>query len=276
MVAKSGILSKMRVSLDESGGVLYHARLADDELSLNEAIGKAITITHLGNINCTYCGRKTKKSYSGGYCYPCSQNLAQCDLCIVRPHTCHYHLGTCREPGWGEAHCMQPHIVYLANSSGLKVGITRHTQIPTRWIDQGAQAAIPILQTSSRYLAGLIEKCLSNELSDKTDWRKMLRGEPESVDLVQKRAELLGSVEEAISQAQQKTSGEVTFSDAKPLHIKYPVLTYPVKVKSYNLDKTPVVEDTLKGIKGQYLIMEEGVINLRKYTGYDIQITLHE
>ena len=131
-----GALSKMAAQLDAP--VQYSFRLGDELLPVNPLIGKSLRLEFLGAIHCTHCGRKTKSSYSQGYCYPCMQKLAQCDICIMSPERCHYEAGTCREPSWGEQFCMTDHIVYLANSSGIKVGITRATQIPTRWIDQGA------------------------------------------------------------------------------------------------------------------------------------------
>jgi hypothetical protein len=150
-----GLLNKMYARLEST--VQYELPLSDQRIALNPLLGKVIKLTFTGNIRCVHCNRTIKKSFNQGYCYPCFISLAQCDMCIMKPETCHYEAGTCREPSWGEEFCFKPHIVYLANSSGIKVGITRQTQIPTRWIDQGAVQALPIFKVQSRYMAGLIE-----------------------------------------------------------------------------------------------------------------------
>jgi hypothetical protein len=254
--------------------VEYALPVGDERLALQPLLGKTLRIAHSGAINCCSCGRKTNKSYSQGHCYPCSQRLARCDLCIMKPETCHYDRGTCREPQWGEAHCFQPHYVYLANTSGVKVGITRQTRIPTRWIDQGATEALPIFKVETRLQSGIIEMMCKAHVADKTDWRKMLRGEGESVDLYAKRDELLRLCEEELKgfasrfgeQAMQVLTG------AEVTKLNYPVEQYPEKIVSLNLDKTPEIEGTLLGIKGQYLILDCGVLNVRKYTGYQVTV----
>ncbi len=123
-----GIIRKMRTRLEQP--VSYGARFSDEEVPLNPFLEKEIKLHYKGNIFCVHCGRKSSKSFNQGYCYPCFQSLAQCDSCIIHPERCHFEQGSCREPAWGEKYCMQDHIVYLANSSGLKVGITRATQYP--------------------------------------------------------------------------------------------------------------------------------------------------
>ncbi len=269
---KTGKLRKMRGVLDSP--VQYSMRLGDEEIPLNDAIGKTVRLKHIGEINCIHCDRKTKKSFSQGFCYPCFRKLAQCDMCIVKPEQCHYEAGTCREPQWGEEHCLQPHYVYLANSSGVKVGITRGTQIPTRWIDQGAVEALPIFQVSERLLSGLIETELKQYVSDKTSWQKMLKGNIEPIDLLEKRDELLEESEGALSNLMQQFGEDAIeyLEDEEPITIEYPVLEYPTKVKSFNFDKTPEITATLMGIKGQYLIFDTGVINIRKFGGYQVQL----
>ncbi len=267
----TGSLRKMAVV--HGNPVEYALRLDDREVPINAALGKRISIHFDGEIYCINCGRKTKKSYSQGHCFPCSQRLASCDMCIVRPNTCHYHEGTCREPDWGDANCMQPHVVYLANSSGLKVGITRRSQIPTRWIDQGAAAALPIVAASTRRIAGLLEVALARHVSDKTDWRRMLRGQPEPVDLAARRDELLDQCAADLGAVQQQF-GQDAFAilkDEAALDIAYPVTSYPVKVRSVTLDKLPTIEGALHGIKGQYLILDNAVMNIRRHAGYKIR-----
>jgi hypothetical protein len=177
---------------DQSNTEVQYSLKVDEQLiSLNELVGKPLKLEFNSCIHCSNCGRKTKKSYSQGFCYPCMIKLACCDLCIMSPERCHYDAGTCREPEWGEQFCMTDHIVYLANSSGVKVGITRLNQIPTRWIDQGAIQALPILRVKTRQQSGLVEDVIRQHVADKTNWRTMLKGEVTKMDLVAKRDELL-------------------------------------------------------------------------------------
>ncbi len=191
-----GKLRKMRV--EESDPIQYTLPLGDESVAVNPLLGNTIVVQHTGDIHCVACGRKTAKSFNQGHCFPCFRRLASCDACIVRPERCHYHLGTCREPEWGQAHCLRPHVVYLANSSGVKVGITRATQVPTRWIDQGAAQALPIARVASRRLSGLMEVAFKEHVSDRTDWRRMLKGEPEAVNLKASRDALFAQCDETL------------------------------------------------------------------------------
>ena len=168
----TGNIEKMTGVLNADGSVAYSLPIGDALLEMNPLIGQGIRLTHSHTINCIACGRETKKSFAQGYCYPCFRSLAACDMCVMKPETCHYAEGTCREPEWGDTHCFIPHYVYLANSSGIKVGITRETQVPTRWIDQGATQALPIFEVSNRLQSGLIEVALKKYVSDRTDWRR--------------------------------------------------------------------------------------------------------
>lgn len=264
----------MRVNL--ASPVAYELLVDETAEALNPYLGKTLRMEYSGDIHCTACGRKTNKSYSQGHCYPCSQSLASCDLCIMKPETCHYDAGTCREPAWGEQHCMQSHYVYLANSSGLKVGITRAPQIPTRWIDQGASQALPIFRVAHRYLSGLVEVAMKEHVSDRTDWRRMLKGTPEPIALEQRRDELFGAVRDAVNELSQRFGDDTIefLEHGEVVNIDYPVNEYPDKVRSLNFDKTPLIEGTLLGIKGQYLILDSGVLNIRKFAGYNVQIEL--
>jgi hypothetical protein len=196
----------------------------------------------------------------------------------MSPERCHYDKGTCREPAWGEEFCMQSHIVYLANSTGIKVGITRPSQVPIRWIDQGAIQALPIMRVASRQLSGFVEVIYKAHISDKTHWQRMLKGAGEPLDLVALRDDLYPLVQTQIEelQATHGINAVMPVTDVDPISINYPVLEYPVKVSSMNLEKTPEVSGVLRGIKGQYLIFDSGVINLRKYTGYDIEVVANQ
>ncbi len=266
-----GCLRKMNTTLNSP--VSYQLPVNDQLIDLNPLIGKPISLKYSGQIFCVHCNRLTKKSFNQGYCYPCFKSLAQCDMCIMKPEPCHYAKGTCREPEWGEEFCFQPHFVYLANSSGLKVGITRQSQIPTRWIDQGAIQALPIFKVSSRHLSGLIEVAIAQYASDKTSWQKMLKNQVEPLDLKTCRDELLSQCESELQSIKQQFGEDAieTLAGQESIEIQYPVNTYPTKVKSFNLDKTAEVTGVLNGIKGQYLLLDTGVINIRKFSGYEIE-----
>ncbi|MGV6858339.1 MAG: DUF2797 domain-containing protein [bacterium] len=268
----SGNLRKMHAELGDP--VQYSLVLDDRLIGLNPAINQTLTLSYTGEINCIQCGRKTSKSFSQGFCYPCFRKLAQCDSCIVSPEKCHYDEGTCREPEWGEQHCFQPHYVYLANSSGVKVGITRGTQIPTRWIDQGATAAMPVFRVANRKLSGLVEVAFKDHVTDKTSWQKMLKGVAAEADLEQYRDQILAELGETLQQLRAEHGEDAIelLPDAQTQSIHFPVETYPTKVKSFNFDKTPVVSGVLHGIKGQYLIFDSGVINIRKFGGYKVSV----
>lgn len=270
----TGPLEKMRTEL--AAPVAYALPLGDRQVPLAEHIGSLLRIEFLGVITCSHCGRRSKRSFGQGYCYPCFQRLAQCDTCIVKPETCHFHLGTCREPDWAVTACMVPHVVYLANSSGLKVGITRSTQVPTRWIDQGATQALPVLRVASRRISGLAEVLFGQSVADKTNWRVMLAGPAAPIDL---RAEALRLLDEHRAgldnlRLQFGESSIETLPDAPLTSIDYPVLEYPVKPQSVNLDKTPVFEGRLTGIKGQYLLFGNQVFNVRNFGSYHVRLSL--
>lgn len=268
-----GALNKMAVRLGDP--VQYAFRLGEGEVPVNPLIGKSLRLEYLGEIHCTHCGRRTNKSFSQGYCYPCFKKLPQCDSCIVSPEKCHHELGTCRDPQWGEQFCMTDHVVYLANSSGIKVGITRATQLPTRWLDQGASQALPILRVVTRQQSGLVEDLLRSQVADRTNWRALLKGDAVPVDLAAVREQLFDGCREGLEALQRRFGLQAIqlLADAETVEIRYPVEVYPSKIASFDLDKTPVVEGTLLGIKGQYLIFDTGVINIRKYTAYQLAVS---
>jgi hypothetical protein len=273
----SGHLSKMATQLNAETGnsIQYQMRLNDQSIPLNSLIGQTIKMRYVGEINCCHCGRKTNKSFSQGYCYPCFKKLPQCDLCIMSPEKCHYHLGTCRDESWGDDFCMQQHFVYLANSSALKVGITRGTQLPTRWCDQGASQGLPIFRVKTRFLSGLVETLFKKTLADKTNWRAMLKGQAEPIDLIAIRDQLYQEYEQGLKEIElEHGPGAITFlPELEVTQLEYPVLEYPTKISSLNFDKTPEIEGKLMGIKGQYLLLDTGVINLRKFTSYNIEFS---
>lgn len=271
-VQAGGQLRKMHARLDDP--VSYSFSLDGQLTPLNPLLKKQIKLVHTGKITCIHCGRETAKSFNQGYCYPCFQKLAQCDSCIMSPEKCHYDAGTCREPVWGEEFCMQDHIVYLANSSGIKVGITRASQIPVRWMDQGAVQALAIMRVRSRQQSGYAETVFRQHISDRTNWRTMLKGETEEIDLVAEKNRLMEECSNDIRDLQERFGVHAIASlvGVKPVDITYPVINHPDKVSVFNFDKEAVAEGTLLGIKGQYLIFDTGVVNIRKYNGYHIEL----
>ncbi|MEK6480196.1 DUF2797 domain-containing protein [Catalinimonas sp. 4WD22] len=260
-----GNLLKMRVALENP--VRYTLKLQEDEIDMNQLLGQTIHIAFDGRINCVNCGRAIKKAFGQGFCYPCFINAPQNSECILRPELCRAHLGEGRDVEWEEKHHLQPHIVYLAQTDAIKVGVTRSTQVPTRWIDQGARKALTIAEVPYRYLAGKIEVELKDQFTDKTNWRNMLKDvEREGLQL-----------ENYCKEAQMFLSDEVqeyVLDECPVTEIHYPVIEYPKKVKSLGLDKNPVISSKLLGIRGQYLILEDGeVFNIRNHSGYYISFS---
>jgi hypothetical protein len=263
MAIFDGILNKMQ--LTPSDQVAYTLRDKGQSLTLNPYLGKKLKLSFKGDIFCISCGRKSKKSFQQGYCYPCTIKLASCDLCMVRPEKCHYHLGTCREPEWGLKECFQDHYVYLANSSGLKVGITRASQLPTRWLDQGASQAQPILKVENRLHSGLVEIVLTEHFADKTHWQKLLKSDAPKLDFTSSVAKIYEVIENIKDIKIEKCE--------LPLReFSYPILRYPEKVKSVNFEKVAELTGTLIGMKGQYLMFDDGVINIRSHQGFSVTI----
>lgn len=264
-VSYEGNILKMKSKLSDV--VEYSLPLSGVGVPMNEMIGKKVTLEFSGIINCIATGEKIKKAYGQGYSYKAFITLAECDSCIMRPELCHYDQGTCREPKWGEEHCMIEHYVYLSVTDQMKVGITRHTQIPTRWIDQGASYAIPLVKVKDRKTSGMIEAEIKKTMSDKTNWRKMLENVVPEIDLHEERERLYEEFGDLFDTYDaQDLDDDIT-------EIRYPVLEYPTKVKSLSFEKTPKIEGVLMGIKGQYLIFDIGVINMRKYQGYYINLS---
>lgn len=243
----------------------YEASSIKEERSLNDLIGQKISIQFLKAIHCLYCGKKIKKTYSDGYCYPCFIEQPSAAECIIRPALCQAHEGGGRDPEWELANHLQPHYVYFALSSKIKVGVTRDW--PTRWLDQGADAVKVIAVTPYRQLAGLIELELAEHYSDKLSWQAMLKGQVlEDCDLNKEALHCKNLLSESLTQylSPQSTC----------LQLNYPIKQHPAKVKSIKLDKQELMTGTLMGVKGQYLIFDEQrVINIRAHSGYQVRIS---
>lgn len=256
-----GNLRKMQARLEDV--VHYTLVLDDSPIDMNAKIGETIRLTFEGIINCIACGRETKKSFGQGFCYPCFRDAPEASECIIRPELCRAHEGEARDMDWAERHCLVEQIVYLARSSAIKVGITRASQIPTRWIDQGATDAIVFARVPNRYTAGLVEVAMKEHLTDRTNWQRMLKNDIIDADLVETKKALIDVLDADLRR--------FIDSDDTVYAIDYPVDRYPDKVRSVNFDKQPEIEGRLAGIKGQYLIFDDNrVLNIRRHNGYRV------
>jgi Protein of unknown function (DUF2797) len=253
--------------------VEYALDLDTTQIPLNELLGQRLVIAFDGTISCRHCGAVTRKSYGDGYCYPCFKTLARCDLCVVSPARCHYAAGTCREPDWGEAFCMQPHLVYLANSAGAKVGITKPENLPRRWLDQGATQALVIMHTATRHQAGCVEAVLARHVSDRTDWRALIGSDAQPVDLAHLATQLRQAAAVELAELERRFPTCLRWTDA-PLteNFSYPVARYGSPARGLVLTVEQPVAGALLGIKGQYLLLDTGVFNVRRHTSYHVTL----
>jgi hypothetical protein len=248
---------------------VYTLQLDEAAIEMNGLLDKSIKLEFLNKINCINCGKETKKSFGQGFCYNCFISAPEADECILRPDRCRAHLGISRNMKWSQEHCLQPHIVYLAVSGGLKVGVTRLSQVPVRWIDQGATDAIRVCQVPNRHIAGVVEAFLMKNFSDKTNWKKMVTNEafPE-IDLHAGKATIAHLLPLELKRY-------LLSDDEQIFRIKYPVIEWPEKPVQVNLDKNSIVEGVLKGIRGQYLFFNnQQVLNVRRFSGYKVKIVL--
>ncbi len=261
-----GKITKMSAKLDHQ--IIYYLNIGDDSVALNNQLGKNIKINFEGKINCIKCNAKINKTFMQGYCYPCFISSPQTSECIFKPHLCKAHLGESRDMEWATKNCLTNQYVYLSITSNLKVGVTRESQIPTRWIDQGAHYAIKFAKTPNRYLAGMIELEISKYISDRTNWRRMLQGNYEIKDLLDEKNNLIKMLPDQYFEYISKNNTITS--------ITYPNINNLDKIKPINIEKTPSAEGMLTGIKGQYLIIDNlYVLNVRKYTGYYLNIKIN-
>ncbi len=259
-----GTLSKMQTEFGNP--IQYYLVFENSFLNLNQLLGKPMEIEFQG-YQCLNCG-KAKKIFRQGFCYDCFMSSPAVGDWIMKPELSTAHLDIeDRDLEYEKRIQLQPHVVYLALSSEVKVGVTRKTQVPTRWIDQGAVQAIPIVEVPNRYLAGITEVALKNHFADKTNWQKMLKNEVPNMDLISERNKVFDWLPTEVKDYFPK--------EEKIIQLDFPVLQYPKKVTSLNLDKTPNFSGTLTGIKGQYLLFEDGtVFNVRTYEGYVVKMSL--
>jgi hypothetical protein len=260
-----GVLTKMQT--ENGAPIQYYLVIENDFLNMNQLLNKKISINFL-HFQCLNCSLQ-KKIYRQGFCYDCFFEIPQAADWIINPEKSKAHLGIeDRDLVYEEKVQLQPHVVYLANSSSVKVGVTRKVQIPTRWIDQGAHEAIEIVEVPNRYLAGITEVALKDHVSDKTNWRTMLKNDIKDENLIAWRNKLKQYIPEEAAEYYLENNSET--------HLQFPVLKYPVKPKSLNLEKTPFYEGILKGIKAQYLIFEDDtVFNIRGNEGYVVSISVN-
>lgn len=260
-----GVLTKMQT--DNQQPIEYYLEFDGDFINMNQLINKSITIEHKG-YHCLNCGLN-KKIFRQGHCYDCFYIAPSVADWVIRPELSKAHLGQeDRDLEYEKKVQLQPHVVYLANSSNVKVGVTRKSQIPTRWIDQGAHEAIEIVEVPNRYLAGIAEVALKGHVSDKTNWRTMLKNDIQDEDLQEWRDKLKDYLPEEAKEYFLASNSET--------HLDFPVEQYPEKPKSLNLDKTPEYSGVLKGIKGQYLIFEDNtVFNVRSNEGYVVKVAVN-
>lgn len=259
-----GVLTKMESEF--ASPIQYYLIFDNDFINMNQLLDKILTFELVG-YQCLNCGLN-KPIYRQGFCKSCFFEIPQAADWIMRPELSTAHLDQeDRDLAYEKKIQLQPHIVYLANSSNVKVGVTRKAQIPTRWIDQGAHEAIEIVEVPNRYLAGITEVALKSHVSDKTNWRTMLKNEIVDENLVEWR--------ERLKQYIPEEAKEYYIASNTETNLEFPVLQYPDKPNSLNLDKTPSYTGTLKGIKGQYLIFEDQtVFNIRGSEGYVVSINM--
>ncbi|MCE2963290.1 MAG: DUF2797 domain-containing protein [Chitinophagales bacterium] len=262
-------LDKMPARLDKDHVSYFMCKSEDDIAPMSECIGYNVSMEYTGRLRCIDCKKIVKKFYAPGLCYICMMSSALNSPCIINPELCEAHLGKGKVPEWEEKHHNQPHIVYLANSGGLKVGVTRADQIPIRWIDQGADEAIIFAHTPYRQLAGLIEIMLKKVLSDKTNWRAMLKNvKNEEIELLEEKRKY----SQWLIENQQDFEHYISEDDTV-YQLNYPTTVLSSTIQSVKLDKVPKLEGVLTGIKGQYLIFDEKtVLNIRSHAGYEVQI----
>ncbi len=259
-----GVLTKMQTEF--TNPIQYYLVFENDFLNLNQALDKKIKIKFVG-YQCLSCGLNLQ-IFRQGFCRDCFYKIPQAGDWIMNPELSKAHLDIeDRDLDYEKKVQLQPHVVYLANSSNVKVGVTRKNQIPTRWIDQGAHEAIEIVEVPNRYLAGITEIALKDHVSDKTNWRKMLTNDVLDLNLVEIRDSLKQYIPEEAQEYYLASNAET--------NIHFPVLQYPQKLTTLNLEKTPQYEGVLKGIKGQYLLFENDVVfNVRSSEGYVVELVI--
>lgn len=259
-----GVLTKMQTEFLDP--IQYYLIFKNDFIHVNQLLDKEVAIKFVGE-ECLNCNLN-KEIYRQGFCKSCFFDTPNAGDWIMRPELSTAHLGKeDRDLEYEKKVQLQPHIVYLANSSNVKVGVTRKSQVPTRWIDQGAHEAIEIVEAPNRYLAGITEVALKDFVADKTNWRKMLKNDVEDESLKAWRDKLKTHIpNEAL---------DYFIANNEETHLHFPVSQYPEKPKSLNLKKEGNYTGKLVGIKGQYFIFEDNtVFNIRANEGLVVEISV--
>ena len=274
-----GNIRKLKGRADAQGQVQYawcSSDILDAQMpmDLQDAVGQSIRIESLGAIHCTVSGKRIRKTYGDGMSFDAFQNSPLAVESIIHPELSRIHEGIAlRDKEWEEKHHNQPHVVYLSYTSGIKVGVTRDTNMPYRWIDQGASGATVLANTPYRQLAGLLEVALKDTFADKTQWRAMLTaGNPDPAFVTDA---LLQAKEEAYESCPPEFEDFLDDGEEVTL-LQYPSAAFPDKVTSRKLDsENTIVEGRLDAIKGQYLLFEGGqVFNVRRHSGYRVRWSL--
>lgn len=255
----------------------YELEVGAGTVVLNEHLGAGVTLVLEAGRHCIHCDAAVRKLFGGGFCYDCFSSLARCDLCMVSPDRCHYHAGTCREPEWGESYCMQPHVVYLANTSGPKIGITRADRVWRRWLDQGAAQALVVADVPTRRAAGAVEAHFKRTLNDRTDWRRLVSGDVHAGDLPR----MAGQMRQAVPDLCEIAADNLGESEAEAMswhpgahvtRIEYPVKAYCPPRRVSLSAQVPVYRDNLIGVLGQYLLFSRAALHLGAYRGMALSI----
>jgi hypothetical protein len=270
LATPSGILGKLEIQ--EGQPARYTLVLGEQRVALNPLLGRQVRLTWAGLIQCTACGRKIRRSFQNGTCFPCFSTRADCDRCILQPQLCHYKNGSCRNDFFAKSHCLRPHFLYLAETSGLKVGVTRQAATPTRWLDQGACQALPILRLGERHAAGLLEREFARLIPDRTQWKTMLqrRVDPgQLLDLPSLRDQLLSRLSEEIrTVTQQFPPGWVEELPQEGTRFFHYPGDLPGAWRSFKPNQDAPIGGRLLGMKGQYLLFDEGVFHVRRFEGH--------
>ncbi len=273
-----GALAGLEPHQHDDGDVRYTLTVAGQALPLSALLGRTVAITSLGAVLCAGCGERSMVALGGGYCRRCFLSLPQCDRCFRSPEHCHHHLGTCRDPAWGSRVCMAPHVVYLAETSGLKVGITRPARTRSRWMEQGALQARPWLQARTRRIAGEVEARLRADVSDRTNWRQMLRHRTPDLDLARAVAECEDRHAEGLAALRAEFGADALLpvQDPTTWRGRFPLPEHgaPSLHALRLVNAGDRVQGQVLGAKARYLVLDSGVFNAASHDGLLVQLEL--
>ena len=278
MSVLEGALACLDPAQGDDGRVQYTLGVGGQSLPLDALVGRTVAFTFLGDVLCAGCGARSAVSLGSGYCRRCFLTLPQCDRCFRSPEHCHHHLGTCRDPAWGSRVCMAPHVVYLAETSALKVGITRPGRVHARWMEQGALQARPWLLARSRRIAGEVEVRVRAHIGDRTNWRQMLRHRAPDRDLARVALEC----DDRFAEALDALRGEFGADALQPApaaatwQARYPLPDNGApSLQALRLAATgDVVQGRVLGAKARYLVLDGGVFNTATHEGLLVRLAL--